>query len=44
VLDTAGLPPSYTGFANRLAQRIRSLPPDVIEEMDTLLKKAEMRG
>ncbi|CDZ42996.1 helix-turn-helix domain-containing protein [Neorhizobium galegae] len=44
VLDTAGLPPSYTGFANRLAQRIRSLQPDVIEEMDALLKKAEMRG
>ncbi len=43
-VDTAGLPPSYTAFANRLAQRIRSLSPDVIEEMDTILKKAEMRG
>lgn len=40
VLDTAGLPPAYTGFANRLAQQIRKLPPDVIDEMDKLLEKA----
>ncbi|WP_117194622.1 helix-turn-helix domain-containing protein [Rhizobium terrae] len=44
VLDTAGLPPSYTGFANRLAQRIRTLPPDVIEEMNRLLEKPRSQG
>jgi transcriptional regulator with XRE-family HTH domain len=40
-LDTAGLPPNYTAFANRLALQIRSLPPDVIDKMDSLLQKAE---
>ncbi|KGD95621.1 MULTISPECIES: helix-turn-helix transcriptional regulator [Rhizobium/Agrobacterium group] len=39
VLDTSGLPAPYTAFANRLAQQIRTLPPDVIENMDTLLRK-----
>lgn len=39
VLDTAGLPAAYTDFANRLAGVIRSLSPDVIEEMQKLLKK-----
>lgn len=39
VLDTTGLPATYTDFANRLAAQIRSLPPDVIDEMQELLKK-----
>lgn len=42
VLDTSGLPAPHTAFANRLAQQIRTLPPDVIEEMDTLLKKSRL--
>lgn len=44
VLDTSGLPAPYTAFANRLAQQIRTLPPDVIENMDTLLTKNPSPG
>ncbi|MFB9953341.1 helix-turn-helix domain-containing protein [Rhizobium puerariae] len=44
VLDTTGLPASYTAFANRLAQQIRTLPPDMIEEFDQRLKKARSSG
>lgn len=44
VLDTTGMPPDYTGFANRLAKQIRSLPADVIEEMELLLEKARNSG
>jgi transcriptional regulator with XRE-family HTH domain len=40
-VDTAGLPASYTAFANTLARMIRTLPPDVIEELNTVLKKVE---
>ncbi|MCM2294410.1 helix-turn-helix domain-containing protein [Allorhizobium sp. BGMRC 0089] len=40
-LDTSGLPADYTAFANRLAQMIRNLPPDVVKEMDNLLNQAE---
>lgn len=40
-VDTSGLPASYTAFANRLARMIRNLPPDVIEELNTVLKKVE---
>ena len=40
VLDTTGLAPAYTAFANALAARIRSLPPDVLDEMRRLLQKA----
>ena len=39
VLDTSGMPAPYTAFANHLAQRIRTLAPDVIKEMDMLMKK-----
>ncbi|OLP60413.1 transcriptional regulator [Xaviernesmea oryzae] len=41
-LDTSGLPGEYTAFANRLAQAIRSLPPDTIAQMDELLEKARI--
>lgn len=44
VLDTAGLPPAYTAFANHLAAEIRSLSPDVVDEMNILLQKARFRG
>jgi len=40
VIDTAGLAPEFTGFANRLARVIRNLDPSVIEEMDAVLKNA----
>ncbi|HBF30117.1 helix-turn-helix domain-containing protein [Rhizobium sp.] len=40
-VDTSGLPASYTAFANSLARMIRTLPPDVIEELNTVLKKVE---
>jgi transcriptional regulator with XRE-family HTH domain len=43
-LDTAGLPASYTGFANDLARAIRSLSPDVIEELHQILKKGRVPG
>jgi transcriptional regulator with XRE-family HTH domain len=39
ILDTTSLPPAYTAFANRLAARIRSLPPHVIDEMQRLLEE-----
>jgi transcriptional regulator with XRE-family HTH domain len=39
VIDTAGLAPEFTLFANELARRIRTLSPDVIEEMTELLKR-----
>jgi transcriptional regulator with XRE-family HTH domain len=38
-LDTAGLPAAYTAFANRLAEQIRTLPPNVIDEMNGALEK-----
>lgn len=41
VLDTAGLPPEYTAFANRLARSLRGLPPELIDKLDSLLEKAE---
>lgn len=44
VLDTSGLPPSYTAFANRLSLTIRALSPDVVDKMDRLLSNAEKTG
>lgn len=41
VLDTAGLAADYTAFANHLARRIRSLPPEVISELENVLVKFE---
>jgi transcriptional regulator with XRE-family HTH domain len=40
-VDTAGLAPGHTAFANALARRIRSLPDDVIEDMARILEKAQ---
>ncbi|MGE7370506.1 helix-turn-helix domain-containing protein [Neorhizobium sp. NPDC001467] len=37
VLDTRDLPPQYTAFANRLAKEIRSLSPDVLDQMAKVL-------
>ncbi|TWF46631.1 helix-turn-helix domain-containing protein [Neorhizobium alkalisoli] len=39
MLDTSGLPPAYTAFANRLAAKIRTLPPAVLDEMQRLLEE-----
>jgi len=39
-VDTAGLPPQYTAFANRLARDIRLLPPTVIDELSAVLQKS----
>lgn len=44
VIDTAGLPPAYTALANRLAHRIRTLPPDVISELSNILDTASGAG
>jgi transcriptional regulator with XRE-family HTH domain len=37
MLDTTGLPAAYTALANDLAQRIRTLPPAVVEELQQIL-------
>lgn len=39
-LDTAGLDPAFTRFANRLASEIRLLDTPTIEEMSDILQKA----
>ncbi|AYD03119.1 helix-turn-helix domain-containing protein [Neorhizobium sp. NCHU2750] len=41
VVDTAGLPPEYTLFANELSKRIRTLAPDVVEDLTKLLKRSQ---
>ncbi|MCD2182733.1 helix-turn-helix domain-containing protein [Rhizobium sp. TRM96647] len=39
-VDTAGLPPEYTAFANRLSVEIRNLPPATIRRLAGILEKA----
>lgn len=39
-VDTAGLPPEYTAFANRLSAEIRNLPPATIRRLAGILEKA----
>jgi transcriptional regulator with XRE-family HTH domain len=41
VIDTSGLPPEYTAFANRLAGQIRSLDATVLAELTALLEKGK---
>jgi len=43
-LDTASLDPEYTAFANALARQIRTLPPDVIRDLQDVLEKATGNG
>ncbi|WP_424136053.1 helix-turn-helix domain-containing protein [Roseomonas chloroacetimidivorans] len=43
VLDTAGLSPEVTELANRLADSIRTLPPEVVQELRAVLERG-MRG
>ncbi|MDB5554145.1 MAG: family transcriptional regulator [Rhizobium sp.] len=40
VVDTSGLPPDYTAFANRLAGEIRTLSPQTIRELSAVLANA----
>lgn len=40
VVDTSGLAPEYTAFANRLATEIRQLAPETIQDMSELLSNA----
>ena len=44
VVDTSGLPPQYTAFANRLAREIRALPPDMVEALEKLLDESRPKG
>lgn len=44
VLDTAGLSPEATALANRLARRIRQLPPETIEALNAILEQAPPTG
>jgi transcriptional regulator with XRE-family HTH domain len=41
VVDTAGLAPEATEFANRLAQTVHALPVDTIVAMRALLERAQ---
>lgn len=40
VVDTAGLPPEYTAFANRLSVEIGALPPETVRRLAGILEKA----
>ncbi len=41
VIDTSGLPPDYTLLANQLSKRIRTLTPEMVEEINKLLKSPQ---
>jgi len=41
VIDTAGLAPQYTLLANELSKQIRTLSPDVVDQMTKLLKRPQ---
>jgi hypothetical protein len=40
VLDTSGLPPGHTAFANRLSAEIRGLSEETIRALEEVLEKA----
>ena len=44
VVDTAGMPASYTAFANRLARQIRTLRPETVRELTDVLDRAASSG
>lgn len=44
VLDTSGLAPAYTAFANRLARSIRDLSPEALERFNALMDDVEKQG
>jgi hypothetical protein len=44
VVDTSGMPASYTAFANRLARQIRALRPETVRELGDVLERAARSG
>ncbi|MGV3548198.1 helix-turn-helix domain-containing protein [Rhizobium sp.] len=44
VVDTAGMPASYTAFANALARQIHALRPETIRQLAELLDSAPKTG
>ncbi len=44
IVNTAGLSPQQMALANRLAQRIRQLPPVTVDAMHRLLDEVPGRG
>lgn len=42
VIDTAGLQPEYTAFANTIAVKIRTLKPSTLRALQEVLEKAEI--
>ena len=40
VVDTSGLPPEYTAFANRLSAEIANRPPETVRRLAGILEKA----
>ena len=44
VVDTAGLSPAATEFANRLAREIRRLPPEAVAALNAVLDQAAPEG
>jgi transcriptional regulator with XRE-family HTH domain len=43
VVDTVGMPPEYTAFANDLARLIRHLPPDMLRNLQDIVDGAKKR-
>lgn len=43
VVDTSGMPPEYTAFANDLARVIRHLTPDMLRNMQDIVDGAKKR-
>ena len=44
VVDTGGMPASYTALANRLARQIRHLRPETVRELSDVLDRASASG
>lgn len=44
VLDTAGLPPAFTAFANRLSGRIRDISPELLDKLNLMLDEVDVQG
>ncbi|MGI2036014.1 helix-turn-helix domain-containing protein [Rhizobium panacihumi] len=44
IVDTSDMPPEYTAFANRLAKEIRSLSPDMLQQLMNVLESGRPSG
>jgi transcriptional regulator with XRE-family HTH domain len=44
VIDTSGMAPEYTAFANALAKDIRHLPSSVLNELSDVLQRSRTTG